>query len=92
MGKQTAAQQLRAQGKSRPPQQPPRVPKEGLTITLKNETKLEFDGDFDAQVTPTGVLCVVEMVADLLNQNQGNPIPVIRKFVNTDVWAEVTVR
>lgn len=90
MGKQTKAQQ--AQTALRQAPTPPRVPKEGITITLMDETKVEFNGDFDAQVTPTGVLCVVEMVPDLLNQNQGNPIPVIRQFVNSGVWAQVAVR
>ncbi len=69
-----------------------RVPKEGVTIKLKVGEDIVFEGDFDAQLTPNGVVCVVELVPDLLNQNKGNPIPVIRAFVNADEWSEIVVK
>ncbi len=69
-----------------------RVPKEGVTIKLKEGDDIVFAGDFDAQLTPSGVVCVVELVPDLLNQNKGQPIPVIRAFVNSDQWAEIVVK
>ena len=91
MGKQTAAQQAQQRALEKAQNQV-RVPKEGVTITMQKGDDIEFDGDFDAQLTPTGVVCIIEMVPDLLNQNSGNPIPVIRKFVNAELWAEITVR
>ena len=69
-----------------------RIPKEGVTIKMVKGDDLEFDGDFEAQLTPTGVVCIVELVADLLNQNKGNPIPVIREFVNNADWKRVIVK
>ena len=69
-----------------------RIPKEGVTITRDGKDDLVFEGDFDAQLTPTGVVCIVELVPDLLNQNKGNAIPVIRKFVNHDKWSEIDCR
>ena len=90
MGKQTTAQlqQQMAQEKAAKT----RIPKEGVEITMLEGDPLIFDGDFEAQLTPTGVVCVVELVKDLLNQNKGQPIPVIRRFVNTTQWAQVIVK
>ena len=70
-----------------------RKPKEGVYITNNRDDKvLAFEGDFEAQLTPTGVVCIIEMVPDLENKNKGQPVPVVRQFINNDRWAEIIVR
>lgn len=90
MGKRTAAQE--AQQRAVEKATKARVPKDELRVLRDGKDDLVFEGDFDAQITPTGIVCVVEMVPDLLNQNQGAAIPVIRRFINTSKWDEVLVK
>ena len=72
------------------------VPSEdgGVIITRQDDDEkcMNFEGAYEAQLTPSGDVAVLEMVADVANKNQGNPIPVIRRFVNHAVWAEVIVK
>lgn len=63
-----------------------------VTVKLSGDDDLVFDGAFDVQVTPSGVLCVVELVPDVGNKNSGVPTPTIREFVNSNVWRRVILK
>lgn len=77
---------------------PPRVKREGVTVRYavakdgSQRDDLVLDGDYEAQLTPGGAVAFIEMVPDLLNQNQGKAVPIARRFINTDEWAEVILR
>lgn len=60
-----------------------------VTIKLAYNEERVFEGNFEAQLTPQGDIAVVELVADVGNKNEGNPIPVIRCFIARNVWTEV---
>lgn len=65
----------------------------GVVVILNGEEKaLQFPENFECQLTPTGDLALVEMVADVGNKNDGNEIPVIRQFINHDKWEQVIIR
>lgn len=90
MGKQTKAQLALAKA---PPPPPTRIVREGVTLRYSDDRDdLEMDGDYEAQLTPGGAVCFIEMVPDVANQNKGEPVPIVRRFVNADAWAEVTLR
>lgn len=69
-----------------------RIEKEEVRIQMVEGDDLVFEGDYEAQLTPTGVVCIVELVPDLLGQNKGDPIPVIREFVNTRQWTRIILK
>ncbi len=87
MGKPTKGQQLAA---AHAPKPTARIPREGVKIRYSDDTPdLELSGDFEAQLTPSGSVCFIELVPDLLNQNKGEPVPIARRFVNLNSWAEI---
>ena len=93
MGKATAAQiKAKAMVDKLKREAPERVPREGVIIRMVEGDDLLFDGDFEVQLTPGGVACLVEMVPDVANKNKGLDIPVIRQFVNSTVWTEIIVK
>lgn len=88
MGKPTQGQ---LKERATPPKD--RVVREGVTLRYSDDRPdLELDGDYEAQLTPNGAVCFIEMIPDLLNQNKGQPAPIVRRFVNAKAWAEVTLR
>ncbi len=66
----------------------------GVYITRRGETEkmMAFQGkDFEAQLTPTGDIAVIEMVPDVGGSNGGNPVPRIRQFIAEGTWNDVVV-
>jgi len=96
MGKQTEKQKARAVRAV----EPSKDPEAGVYISrMKDEDKpeaerklLAFKGPFECQMTPQGALAIVEMVPDVGNKNKGLPVPTIRRFIASGVWAEVVIK
>ena len=96
MGKPTKAQKDR-QVKA---VEPVKDPESGVYVSrMKDEDVpeserklLAFKGPFECQMTPQGALAILEMVPDVGNKNKGLPIPTIRRFIASGVWAEVVIK
>ena len=52
---------------------------------------LEYEGDFDANVSPNGELLIIENKPDLGNDNKGNPIKEIAAIYAKGCWNRVEV-
>lgn len=103
MGKPTKGQreiQARTPPRGEAPVAPVHVAREGVIVTRQEDIGkpeeerncINFEGDFEAQLTPGGDVAILEMVPDVGNKNDGQPIPTIRRFINHAVWADVILR
>jgi len=69
-------------------------PEPGIYITRTNESDkvMGFQGsNFEAQLTPTGDIVVVELVPDIGNENDGHDVSKIRRFIAAGTWEDVVV-
>jgi hypothetical protein len=46
---------------------------------------------YAAELTQNSDLVLIEMEPDVLNKNNGEPVPRIRRFINKSEWAECII-
>lgn len=69
-------------------------PPAGVYVTRRDnpDKVMAFQGDqFQAQLTPTGDIAIVELVPDVGNTNGGNPTQQVRRFIAEGTWSDVVV-
>ena len=72
-----------------------RGPLPGVYVTRRgreDDKVLAFQGkEYGAMLQPSGDLVITEMMPDVMNQNKGEPIPKVRRFIAEGTWDDVMV-
>jgi len=60
-----------------------------FVIEAEENKTIKFDEGWMPELHPSGALGVVEMVPDLANKNNGNPIPELRMIYGVGEWKKL---